>query len=276
MASGYRRTYDQWRADPQAFWAEAARRISWTKPPEKVFDPDAGRLWPLVSRCAAERLLQRARPPCGSRPGRPAGALLRQPGQPVEADDLLSRASGRDGDARGRSRRPRRLGRRPRADLYADDPRGDRGDARLRPHRRGSLGRVRRLCGQGARDPHRRRGAQGRADGELRDRARPDRRIQAAARSRDRPRQAQAGRLRRLPAAADRGPDAGRAGTTTGRASSPPRRRRGSARPAPISPRPTRSISSTRPERPACRRGWCATSAAIWSRSTGRWTRSTT
>ncbi len=42
MASGYRRTYDQWRADPQAFWAEAARRISWTKPPEKVFDPDAG------------------------------------------------------------------------------------------------------------------------------------------------------------------------------------------------------------------------------------------
>jgi hypothetical protein len=25
MTSGYRQTYDRWRADPQAFWAEAAR-----------------------------------------------------------------------------------------------------------------------------------------------------------------------------------------------------------------------------------------------------------
>ncbi len=40
--SGYRQTYDQWRADPQAFWAEAAREISWTRPPERIFDPDAG------------------------------------------------------------------------------------------------------------------------------------------------------------------------------------------------------------------------------------------
>jgi propionyl-CoA synthetase len=28
--------------DPQAFWAEAAREISWTRPPEMIFDPDAG------------------------------------------------------------------------------------------------------------------------------------------------------------------------------------------------------------------------------------------
>jgi propionyl-CoA synthetase len=40
--SGYRQTYDRWRADPQAFWAEAARGISWTRPPEMIFDPDAG------------------------------------------------------------------------------------------------------------------------------------------------------------------------------------------------------------------------------------------
>ncbi len=40
--SGYRQTYDQWRADPQAFWAEAAREISWTRPPERIFDPEAG------------------------------------------------------------------------------------------------------------------------------------------------------------------------------------------------------------------------------------------
>ena len=40
--SGYRETYDQWRADPQAFWAEAAREISWIKAPERIFDPEAG------------------------------------------------------------------------------------------------------------------------------------------------------------------------------------------------------------------------------------------
>ena len=42
MTSGYRRTYDRWRADPQAFWAEAAREIVWTRPPKRIFDPDAG------------------------------------------------------------------------------------------------------------------------------------------------------------------------------------------------------------------------------------------
>ena len=29
MTSGYRQTYDQWRADPQAFWRDAAREIAW-------------------------------------------------------------------------------------------------------------------------------------------------------------------------------------------------------------------------------------------------------
>ena len=40
--NGYRQTYDRWRADPQAFWAEAAREIAWTKPPERIFDAEAG------------------------------------------------------------------------------------------------------------------------------------------------------------------------------------------------------------------------------------------
>ncbi len=40
--SGYRQTYDQWRADPQAFWANAAREISWTRAPERIFDAEAG------------------------------------------------------------------------------------------------------------------------------------------------------------------------------------------------------------------------------------------
>ena len=42
MTSAYRQTYDRWRSDPQAFWAEVAREIAWIKPPERIFDPDAG------------------------------------------------------------------------------------------------------------------------------------------------------------------------------------------------------------------------------------------
>ncbi len=47
--SGYRQTYDQWRADPQAFWAKAAEEISWIRAPERIFDPEAdvyGRWFP--------------------------------------------------------------------------------------------------------------------------------------------------------------------------------------------------------------------------------------
>ncbi|MGB7975579.1 MAG: propionyl-CoA synthetase, partial [Roseiarcus sp.] len=42
MTSGYRQTYDRWRADPQGFWAEAAREITWIRPPERIFDARAG------------------------------------------------------------------------------------------------------------------------------------------------------------------------------------------------------------------------------------------
>ncbi len=42
MTSGYRQTYDRWRADPQGFWAEAAREIAWTRAPKRIFDPAAG------------------------------------------------------------------------------------------------------------------------------------------------------------------------------------------------------------------------------------------
>jgi propionyl-CoA synthetase len=40
--SGYRETYDQWCADPQAFWAKAAEEISWIRPPGRIFAPEAG------------------------------------------------------------------------------------------------------------------------------------------------------------------------------------------------------------------------------------------
>ena len=205
MTSGYRQTYDRWRADPQGFWAEAAREIAWIKPPERIFDARRGRLRPLVSRRALQRLLQRARPACRGRPRRPGRALLRQPRHRDQARHHLSRTARRDGDARRRAQRSRGRGGRPGADLHADDSRGDRRHARLRAHRRRAFGGVRRLRRQGARDPHRRRRAEGHSHRELRRRAGPDRRIQAAARSCDLSRPAQAVDLRRLPASADQG-----------------------------------------------------------------------
>ena len=38
----YRATYEGWRADPETFWREAARAIDWVRPPETIFDPQAG------------------------------------------------------------------------------------------------------------------------------------------------------------------------------------------------------------------------------------------
>ncbi len=42
MTSRYAEVYGQWRKDPEAFWADAAREIDWIKPPKIVFDPNAG------------------------------------------------------------------------------------------------------------------------------------------------------------------------------------------------------------------------------------------
>ncbi|MFG1188004.1 MULTISPECIES: propionyl-CoA synthetase [Xanthobacter] len=41
-ASRYAQAYAGWKTDPSAFWAEAARGIDWTRPPETIFDADAG------------------------------------------------------------------------------------------------------------------------------------------------------------------------------------------------------------------------------------------
>ncbi len=42
MTSRYRETYEAWRSDPEGFWATAAAEIDWSKPFEKVFDPEGG------------------------------------------------------------------------------------------------------------------------------------------------------------------------------------------------------------------------------------------
>jgi propionyl-CoA synthetase len=42
MTSRYAEVYESWRADPEGFWAEAARGVEWMKPPTRVFDETAG------------------------------------------------------------------------------------------------------------------------------------------------------------------------------------------------------------------------------------------
>jgi propionyl-CoA synthetase len=42
MPSRYHETYAAWKADPEGFWAEAAKAIDWVEPWDKVFDPQAG------------------------------------------------------------------------------------------------------------------------------------------------------------------------------------------------------------------------------------------
>ena len=53
MSSRYHEVYAAWKADPEAFWAEAAREIDWYKPWDKVFDPYAGQygLWFAGAEC---------------------------------------------------------------------------------------------------------------------------------------------------------------------------------------------------------------------------------
>jgi propionyl-CoA synthetase len=42
MPSRYSQVYAKWRADPQAFWAEAAGEIDWIAAPKRIFDEKAG------------------------------------------------------------------------------------------------------------------------------------------------------------------------------------------------------------------------------------------
>ena len=42
MASRYGEVYAGWQADPEAFWAEAAKAIDWISPPSTIFDPRQG------------------------------------------------------------------------------------------------------------------------------------------------------------------------------------------------------------------------------------------
>ena len=40
--SRYAEVYAQWRANPEGFWAEAAKDVDWIRPPQRIFDAQAG------------------------------------------------------------------------------------------------------------------------------------------------------------------------------------------------------------------------------------------
>ena len=153
----HRRSLD----DREAFWREQAALIDWQKPFTAVLDysqPPFAK-WFVggeTNLChnAVDRHLADAR--------RPAGADLHLDRDRAETRSYTYRelhaevnrfAAMLQGARRGQGR--------PRADLHADDPRGDVRDARLRAHRRDPFGGLRRLRRGQPRHPHRRREAEG-------------------------------------------------------------------------------------------------------------------
>ena len=216
----------QWRADPQAFWAEAAKAIDWIRPPRRIFDAKRRRLRPLVSRRdaatpASTRSTGMSRP--GAAIGRrsiydsPVAATKRRITYAELLDEVATLAAvlGDLGVGKG-----------DRVIVYMPMI-PEAIVAMLACARIGAIHSV-VFGGFAAKELATRiddARAQAGAHRELRHRAGAARRIQAAARSGDRPGQAQAASLRRLPAAAARGQDGRGARPRLGRA-----RRRGARR----------------------------------------------
>ena len=154
-------------ADPEAFWAEQAKKyVSWYKPFDTVLEWDLPFAKWFVGR-PDERLLQLPGPPRRGRQGREGRLSLRRR-ERRHPHDHLRRAALRRLPVRQRAQEARRQAGRPRRHLHADDPGAADGDAGLRADRGGALRRLRRLQRRGrsrpdercrrGRDHHRRRG----------------------------------------------------------------------------------------------------------------------
>ena len=129
--------------DPEGFWARAAEQLPWFRKWDRVLDWDAADV-PLVRRRPDQPRLQLPRPPRDAGRGGHAALDRRERARRARASSPTP-SSRRVEARRRRPARPRHRQGRPRRDLHADLPRGDRADARGRPHRRRSTGRLRRL-----------------------------------------------------------------------------------------------------------------------------------
>ena len=257
--------------DPEGFWAEAAQEIDWYSPAKSVFDGGAGVYgrWFVGATCntcynAIDRHVAAGR-------ANQTALIYDSPGH--QHQTRLSPTT-------SCSRRSQRL--RPCCEDFGVS-KGDRvilympmvpgsgvRHARLRAHRRHPFGRVRRLRGEGTRDPHRRLQAEADPVRVLRHRAGPRRALQAAARPGDRARASKAAKRASSCSGRRRRRRWSPAAITTGPRCAMPRCASASPRPACRCSPPIRSIFSTRPARRAFRKASCATMAATWSRSNGR------
>ncbi len=272
--SRYHEVYARWQRDPDGFWAEAARDIDWIEPPKHGVRSERRRLRPLVpGRASATPAGTRSTAMCMRGRGAQAGDHLRFPGHRHEAHHHLRRAADRGAGAGRASCATSASSKGDRVILYMPMvPEAVIAHARLRAHRRGAFGGVRRLRARRSSPP-------------ASTTAKPKVILSASC-------GIEPGRVvnykplldeaialvdaqaRRLP---DPAAAAGEATLIAGRdhdwAGAARRRARVGEDRAATACRcwpPIRSTSSTRPARPACRRAWCATTAATWSRSNGR------
>ena len=146
------------RSRPRGLLARSRRkRIDWIKPPTKIKNVAYTGNVPIhwFEDGIAQRLRQLPRPPPAPR----AATRPRSSGRatiPSDDSDTITYAELHEQVCRlanvlqGAGRQEGR----PRHHLHADDPRGGRRDARLRAHRRGPFGGLRRLLAGLARRPH--------------------------------------------------------------------------------------------------------------------------
>ena len=174
-SSRYHEVYARWQRDPQGFWAEAAADDRLVRKAEDGVRSEGRHLRPLVCGGVCNTCFNAVDRHVDAGRGDQAAIIYDSPlagaKRTITYHRLLTEtqvlaAMLRDlGVEQGRPRHP----------LHADGAgSGDR-HARLRAHRRHSLGRVRRLRRARTGDPHRRRQAEGDSVGELRPRARPHR-----------------------------------------------------------------------------------------------------
>ncbi len=157
----YDEVYSRSLSDPEGFWGEAAQAIHWEKPWDRVLDDSNPPFYRWftggeLNTCynALDRHVEAGR-------GDQAALIYDSPVTDTKRTYHLLGADRRGRPLRRRPRGARRDQGRPGHRLHAHGARGGHRHAGLRPHRRDSLGGLRRLRRQGAGHPHRRCQAQG-------------------------------------------------------------------------------------------------------------------
>ena len=139
----YGELFDASIADPEAFWADAARDVSWIREPRRILDdanPPYYRWFPDAELNTCANALDRHVE--GGRAEQPA-LIYDSPVTGSQRTLHLRRTAGRDGAVRGGAHGPGRGQGRPGRGVHADDSRGRHHHAGVRADRCGAFGGVR-------------------------------------------------------------------------------------------------------------------------------------